>query len=547
MAKRYRAMETGTPIGSDGAIQPQPQTFSPAYGGGSYDAGGPPQYSPALTTGDPYDMAQEDRKWAYDRGNRLDQDARDEQMRRYGLENYYGGLMNDSYAGLAAEPGYTDQEMGNIVREDELRRLGLTPEESRAIGLSDAERNSIAGNVNAQRGWYDPAKTDTISNETGNFQRNAYGYSDRLYNDSGDAIRGGYERAIDPAKLGLSEGYGSGQGATLNATEANVRKQGLGLSDEFNKNYQWTPEDQQSYATQSAKTVGDQTRARQDEVAAQAQAAGYNSPMALAAAYNRLQMTSDQNEQEAYNDAILKARQLGLDVAATKENMRLGAANTAAGYEMDLGGRRLTEGQQREAMRLGAAQDLSGRQMQAASDLGGFGAQRAQYTGTLQTGVEGDIGNRKLQNQYTQQQAGMQMEKGIDDTQAQRAQYLAENRQNAEGYRQNQRYGRGMDMNTQLSGRYGQVADARRGGQQEYRNWATGQTNTQAELGQNARQQRIANYGTQSGAVQGSTGQTMQYDLGRRGQSFGTNFKSGAGASLGKFVGTPSGWFGGGN
>ena len=95
-------------------------------------------------------------------------------------------------------------------------------------------------------------------------------------------------------------------------------------------------------------------------------------------------------------------------------------------------------------------------------------------------------------------------------------------------------------MNDRISQRTQQNAAPRLSQEQEYRNYllqqqglANGNVNT-------AFGNQLTNNNQTGNLINQATQGMSQYDLGRRGQSFGTNFKGAFGTALGGFLGNPS-------
>jgi hypothetical protein len=212
------------------------------------------------------------------------------------------------------------------------------------------------------------------------------------------------------------------------------------------------------------------------------------------------------------------------------EGQRMEGAQAYSGLransEMALGDRRVDSGFRQEGMRIGAEQGVTDRNMEAERVAGNNAIAAEQGIQRANTGVA----------QYNQE-TGIGLAERADNAGTQRAASIAGNRQDVNTYNQGQQWARGTGINDRQTQRYGIIADRRLGDQQEARQWATGQqtqANNNVNLGID---QRLRNYGTQTGTMQNSTQTQAQYDLGRRGQGFRSNFMSGFGRTLGATAG----------
>lgn len=544
----YRGAATPEYYDMDPGMQPysaRPRFSDTPMPGRDYSAGG---YTPVpqLTKGkdnsnDPYEWWKQDRYFAGSQGQAIDNDITEDTRYRRGLEERYRGPMETAYDDLAQTPGYTPEEAANITRDQELAGLGLTPEEMQSWQLSDDEQASIYGDPNKARGWFDPDRKWGMMNEQADRAHETLaGQDDRVRNAIGGMEK--YTRdVISGSQVGNMGDYTSMQ-------DAAIYNPALGLSDEYLRDYRFGPEDQEKMAVGAATSIGHATRARQDDVARAAQASGINAPLALAAGYQDLQVTGDQQAADARLQAEIAAKRLGLDVSQMREGTRLDAVGRQAGMQLDAAG-------EREGYRQGAQRYLTDAALNNEQNIGGIKSDAERYLGDSRLSTEMDLGRQRQGVQDEITRTGVAIEQGADDRATDRSRFIATNRQDTSMQGQGIRFGQGMQRAGFSSGAHGQVADARRQGQGEYRGWTTGQTDKQADFGQRGRQQRISNYGAQSDAMSGATGGYSQYDLGRRGQGFGTAFKQGLGGAIGSGVGglvtggarkrVPSSWGGG--
>ena len=513
-------------------------------------AGGPGQYAPDMQTGDPYNMIQDDRRVIYDRGNRIDQDLRDTTQYRDSEEDRYGAAADSAYDNLMDMPGYTSEEAAGIQRTEQYGALPTSQGDIDAMYQTDAERAAAEGDTNSYYGWYDPAQQESIDRDSAQWQRNEYRGGVGRMDTATDVQDAAMQGATDPTRLRLDAGYGGQQMDAVGGMESNVRgaidPTKLSLSERFQGRYPMSDEDVELRATEGAQRVGNQYRSAIGELQQSALEAGNASPMAVAAARARLDRQSASDA--ALTSLSLKnaARQEQAQREKDLESMRLDAEGGQAGLktnaELTLGGQRIGVGQDVEGRRIAAEQGYTDRAVDVAARTGAARRGIGEFTGTQGVGMEAGIGGQMADTQRYITDRGTDIAMDKDAANVDRARYGYEARRGTQQYGNDTRFGQGLDVTDRQAAGSQTVADARRAGEGEYRGYVADSRNTQAGLGSDARGQRIQNYGTQAGATNDATGTMAQYDLARRGQSFGTNFKSNFGASLGKSYG--SGTFG---
>jgi hypothetical protein len=514
-----------------------------------YDAGGPQTYYPDLTTEDPRKMVTQDRTSWYDRGNRIDSDLQGETVYRRGLEEGYRGDMDTAAQELRQTPGYTAEEQAGIMREGETQDLLSAPYHENY--LSPEEQSRISGNPYYSQDFYDPGALNESNEAWAGHISDAINQQERGLNENLGQTREGMRAAITP-DLALSGEYRTNQDAVLNTTAENtygaIDPERLRMDAEYARQAGMTDAEVDEAAQMGARNVGSRYRAAIGDLERRAAESGNATPLAVSAARARLEKQSAVDAADAAVNARLAAREQQRNAATGVEGTRLGAEQTYSGLRSgaarDLGDLASRSVSEREQLRQGAARDISDRQMDTALATGQMGQQAAQYAGTSRIGAEQDIANRAQQTGQYAQTTGINMAQQNEAEQANRAGFIATNRQGVSQGNQTNQFDRGFAVNEALSGRTGRVGDTRIGGRDTYLGWASGQTGQQADLASTARGQRVSNFGTQSGAANSATGTGAEYDIRRRGQSFGTALRTGLGSALGTTVGTRLGNFG---
>lgn len=240
----------------------------------------------------------------------------------------------------------------------------------RLTGIADANAAESMGAIDRGRLRYDPnvaaRNTGTLTDSAGRI---------RAATDTGRLSQ-------DPNFTGNVEGALSGGESNLRGT---VDPSRLGLSSEFTEGYNWTPEDSEALAGQSARLVSTAAAGRRADLEQRARAAGNASPLGLESAAARSRIAEDVAAADAITNARIAGRERELSTTRGREEMRLGAEQDISGrqsaIESELGSRRLTSTYNTEQMR----QD----------------AERARAQ--IQAGAESDIANRDISTNLEQE------------------------------------------------------------------------------------------------------------------------------------------------
>ena len=165
---------------------------------------------------------------------------------------------------------------------------------------------------------------------------------------------------------------------------------------------------------------------------------------------------------------------------------------------------------------MAGAQDVSNRQMSAASQLGQIGQQNANTLLNSQTGNAAAYQQGGLQaGQYNQSMA-YGAAATAEQQAAQRAAQIATNRQNTSQTNQGNQFNRGYQVGSQMSNLQAGIANQGLSGQQQVRNYYTGQQQYQGQQGNQAQANMLTNrQQTQTGVNQATQG-GAQWELGNR-------------------------------
>lgn len=486
--------ETGLPV--DPYAQPQQQVAPPPRAT-SYPTAAPP----ITNEQDPVKAAQQDRQWAYGRGEDLDRGFRDNASTDTNNVVGWTQAARDLYQPLEKNGGLTPQQQEQVVREQEIRDLAMTQDEIDQSGLSDVERSAVQGDPNSRRKYFNPNYENQIFDEGQGRER-----------DTVNAYEAGLKGSYNPAALRASEGYqeklDSGASQFGSSADEYLDPTKLNVSQDFLDDYRMTPEEEARIVEGAALTTGTRDKAAIAEAERRARGAGMN-PLGVAALRAR------------------SSRAMNADAADAMTQARIGASEAAANRLKTGEGMRLQYGQNLAGMQVGAARDLADLGYRAAStgentrlqserDVADRAMKVADSTGAARVAQEADLNRRKLALQQNITKVGNEAERDVDDVATARARDLALNRQGTSQYVANQRYNRGNAAQTALSNRYQYAADANRADAQEARGWTRSQVDQANQNLNNTNARRLQLYGQQAGAGQEATRNAAQFEEAER-------------------------------
>lgn len=465
---------------------------------------------------------QNNRNTQQNEGDRLEGYFGGESSRRSGLENAALLKSGQLQTELERTPGYTSQEAGDITRgEDYKKLLGtdydsnfLTPEE-RAAAIGDPHAASAAFDPSILRNTNETAFNANSGNVSGTRDKLSQGLA-TMKSEMGDAV--------DPSKLGLSRGYQAGSDAVLNATGDRVwdaaTSEGLDMSGEYGRQAGMTDQEVSDTAAMGGQAVGARSRSAIQDLERQAAASGNSNPLAVAAARREFEDQNAVQSADATVNAQLAARDAQRKAATGVEGTRLSSEQYKTGAQigagMDLG--RFAQGalDTREGMRLGSEQDISSRRLGVASQVGQAGRDDARWAGERQIQNENDWADRAHDAGKFDQNAAYSAAAAAEREAADRAMAVATNRQGTNQTNQNNQFNRGYQVNATLSGGAATVADARRQGQQENRNYYQGQQQYQGAQGAQQQQNLLTNRAQTQQGVDKATEGSAGWELGNK-------------------------------
>lgn len=519
---------------------PSPQATDP-YG---YPYAIPPVYNQENGEGLQY-KSESDRTMAIQQGLGLQRDLQGYTGYQQGRANDYEGAANSAYGGIASGyGGYSDAEKGAVQQQGALNAMQLTPEQQQQNYLSGEEQQGISGDPYApfRQLGLDEAQIDDSTGQRGGNVRGALDMQDQGIdaglNAAGTNVRNAiydnrakqYQNLSDTAALTRdqqNQATSNVRGA-LNYGEDTTRSYidpaKLGLSPEYQRDYNVGERDLQNIRDKAGRAVGSQTAMDEERLMMDANAAGNTSPLALAAARAKLRQQGAVNSANAMSDAEIAAKRLQLDTSQQRENTRLGAegnlANLGTGTELALGGRRsaaeqtlgsqgLSNEQQLGNATIGTQSTLGAAEQGAEQYLANQQQQAEQFKGGARVGAEQTLGAAATDAEKfktsTNLGAGQTAEKAGSDRAAQIAtnrQATSVGNQGADLARQQYAYGQTAANNTNF-------ANQRRGDEAEYRNYLTGQGTQANQNAQVGNQQRLSAFGTQLGAQNAATGNAI--------------------------------------
>lgn len=391
----------------------------------------------------------------YDAANQWAQQGNEIAGEAAANQQYYGNAAaasraqgSDYASPIGAAPGYTPTEASNIAQN---YSQYITPQSQiNATFLNPNEQQEIAGNP------YAPVSVASQGVQNAGQELNAY------------QANLGSQAAQGQSWLSANLPQYSQQLQNSLAGE----RQSLSTATEGQRGSVLSPQDVEALSTQAGATVGNLYQSQMDQVRRQAAASGNTSPLALAAAENRLV-----NEQ-------------GGAVGNAMANARLAAQEAEFGQQTQLAGENI-----------GMAQNLAGQEQQAASAYQNAQANAAQNSATLGFNAAQAAGTAGLAEQENATNTMYGASSNAEQQAANRAAALASNRQQAQENANSTQFGQGLTAGQATAQGYEATGNARMNQQQQYLNYLQGeeQLATQAQL--NSVGQQIQNLGTTGGLV----------------------------------------------
>lgn len=425
----------------------------------------------------------------------MDQSLTDEVNYNQQLGRY---LLSDIFASprglgtlIAGNTGYVDpsvtgqgSEWNDIVQEGMLKSGMANDDELNSLQQQDWERTKIEG---------DPyGAFDMISPMTQGLQGNADELGKRLretYTQLGDRL----DSAIDPTLLGVDPNYEKDQKGIIQGTEDPFNsinnRDVLGLSDEYNTNYQFGRPEIDQLRDKAARYVQASNASANDQMMREAAGRGNTSALALNDARRENDLYGNISAADAMTDADIAGKKVALDVAGNRENTRLGTeqdlANRAYGYLMDVMNSSLGVGQDTENKRIATEQDIANRRAQAAKDWAGM-----KYAGESDTAKLNDSVGR-----YNIDTLGA-YRANADKAASDRAVTNANLRTAGQQAALNTRFGQAYQGANQLSNQYKSIYDQKKAEEAEGRSGLMSLYTQANDQNRAAMQQRIGTAGT---------------------------------------------------
>lgn len=366
--------------------------------------------------------------------------------------------------------GYSPEEAAQIIRDQELRELDLTPEEREQRFMQEHERVSARGTPwQPMEAYFTPQWAEQIGEAGAARLREQTG---RMTGELGavpDELRAGLRGAIDPVRLRQDPAYRQSVMAELERTsggvEGAITDPSLQTSERYMGKRGYTDKDVADFAEAGARDVGLRHQAAIQELERRAAAAGSTDPLALAAARSRLLTQAGVGSADARMNAQLAAMERQKEAEQDIEDTRAGLAGQRANLQsqsrLALGGLRSGMLSDVERGRLGAEQGYADRAIRGAESTADTAYRAALASGQAGRETEADIRDTAMDVERWKTGTGLQYGTLAEQQAAQRARDEARNRQATEIEAQEAGYGRGLTRNELLSGRSGQVAGTR--------------------------------------------------------------------------------------
>jgi hypothetical protein len=516
---------------------------NPIYYGQQIGAQDPSMsYIPDLTGNDPNRTFRNSQNVSYNLGSGINADLYKQGQDQQRMYAGYGNAMNSAYGDLQQNPGYTPEEAGNITRDGQYNSLATTPDEFNSLNPTGDESAGMKGDPSSYFNFYNPQAFDDTTQNSAQMQNAQLERAQGGIDSANRGLESRYGQAIDPNRLRASGAYGNEQSAELNATtgslgaaqsnatgrmDSALANPGLDTTAEYERQAGMSDAEVDQARQAAERNIGTQYGAAMDAVKRNAAASGNASPLAVGAATDRLMSHQAVASADAATDAGLAARQAQRNAASGVQQTKLGAAQYKTGAGMQagqylgglqsqnaqyLGNAALNATQQKENTRLGAEQNLAGMNMSAANSLGQNQLQGAEYMG--------NSGLNAVQNWTGQQLDAQKYKQGLGTGIQQSAEQTGRiARRSSTAFGRATRSTASRRSTGRAWGSTGSPRTTRRSrmrgaaGQQENRQWLTGQTGQALGATQTNNQQRIGNYGVMAGAMNNNAGQWGNYQL----------------------------------
>jgi hypothetical protein len=470
---------------------------------------------------------QNNRNVQQNEGDMLQQYFGGQASQRQGLENSALSKSNQLYGQLEQQPGYSPEQsnaiLGNGPNGNAYQNL-LSGTDYQSNFLTPDEQSQIKGDPNAPGSRLSPDILDNV-NKTGLDMRTGAisGAQDRLNQNYG-TTESALHSAVDPNQLNVSQGYQDKSNAAaynpeLNTDQGYTRQAGM------------TDQEVADTAAMGGQAIGAQQRASIQDLERQAAASGNSSPEAIAAARRQFEDQGAVQTADATVNAQLAARNAQRQAATGVENTRQAANQYKTGAQ-------LQTAQNIENARMAGAQDISNRNLSIGTQLGQIGQQNANTLLNADTANANAYQQGGLQAGQYNQTMGYNAANTAEQNASNRAGAIAANRQNTNQTNQGNQFNRGYQVNQQLSNLQGGIANQAQSGQQQVRNYYTGQQQYQGQQGNTAQSNLLQNrQQTQTGVNQGTAGGAA-WELGnRQSPSIGGSLLKSAASTFGAALG----------
>lgn len=480
------------------------------YGGGSapQNPGLSPQgmypatvYNPDWSSTDPTKQFSQNRTYEAAWGNQMDSSLAGQQNYADQLENYYRAPMDTAAGQLGNTPGYTTDELGNITRAPQYQSGVTTPDQYSSMAPTAAQSAAMRGDPNSLMNAYNPqAILNSAGNaSTGMAQANQFG---QLSENA--AIHGAQTQLQGPYLAAIQNAFGGYQNQIGSDTSASNSNLNLNLNPQ---DYLMGNQEKQNIINQAGQSVQTGRSAYMDQISRAAAASGNADPMALAALSNQTMAQGNEGAAEAQTNAYLAANAQQRGLAMNYAQAKLGAGQTQVGMDVgaqqNLMANQFGQANNYEQMNLG----LTGQQVSALQNQNANQLQAQQYGGQLGLSA----------NEYAQT-TGENLAANVNNLNTTYGNQQYQNQLQNQMYGQQNTFNQNTAVQDRQSAAYQAAANARMGGQNQFLNWATGQTGQAVQQGQTATQQRIGAAGQTFGDINQNTAGSANYQLAKSGQ-----------------------------
>jgi hypothetical protein len=511
---------------------------------------------PVTNLGDPGAQQMQNRLASSAIGSQLEAYDANQQQYYNNAQSAYANAANVEGANIGNTPGYTTDELGNILQTSQYQAGETTPQGYASLAPTQAQSAAMLGDPNSLYNSFDPnAILNTVNTSQGN-QQQFLTNADTALGTAQANMGAGYDSAMsnpglsyDPTGSFLNsvEGAYTGAASNIGAADTNAN---LSLTNDLNPNtYNMSDAQVQQIENQAATGVGAATAAQNQAYENAALASGNADPMSVAALQQQNRVQGDEASAAAVTNATLAAQAQQRSLEMNYAQTQLGAQQTESGMQVGAGenllGQQLGEANNYQQSSLAAEQNLANLGMSATTNEANAAYQNAMYGGNAGIGIEQNVGQQMTAGQEYGQTTGENLAANVNQLNTTYANQQYQNQLTNTMYQQQNTFNQNTAVTNTQSAAYQAAANARIAGQNNFLNWSTGQANANANTSLGYTGAENTANATTLGAMNQATATGAQWGLGLNNSTFSGQLEQGLGkglatAAVGSSAGAPN-------